>query len=160
MRVRMLVWGVCAGVATSNLSLCINTQNGVWQREPPPADAPCEEYSRCPVNCTQDSHCAGHATGAAFCYGSVCRCRKGWSGPDCSVPELIPVPFCSGGFRDADGECCRGVCALGSLARAVVAPMGMWDHRLPACSGVRGVGVGCAPLVGAVHTCTRTHIVP
>ena len=66
----------------------------------------------CVCSGTRDEHCAGgkaDLTGNAFCYGTVCRCHRGWTGPDCSIMELVPLEDCQGGFRDGDGKCCYGM---------------------------------------------------
>ena len=98
------------GVVTSDLTPCLNDQNGVWYRTPPPTTLACVDESKCQVFCSSDVECAGgnvFGNGTGFCYGTVCRCHRGWSGPVCDVQDPIPLPLCDG-IRDSDGHCCLG----------------------------------------------------
>jgi hypothetical protein len=59
----------------------------------------------------RDEDCAGglaDGSGTGYCYGSVCRCHRSWSGPRCDIRQPEPLAFCDGGISDGNGDCCRG----------------------------------------------------
>lgn len=130
---------------------------------PPPSSTLCAAAT--PVcACATDVDCVGPVGEHSLCDRGACACAVGWTGVDCSIPQLFATSedVCVSGVVDVSGRCCSADTAVNATGFCCPPASQLDAHgsccspplRLDACGVCGGSSVG----VDVRGTCCRTPL--